>query len=109
MLPLGFSVMLVFPATPLRRPSLRLYARRDALLSIHKKRRDMEIQQTGTIPLNSPAGPLPTGATGARFPLTAGLARYSQEVDLNQIFNTGPAILECVNEFFRCLQRQSGR
>jgi hypothetical protein len=56
--------------------------------------------------LNSPAGPLPTGATGPRFPLTAGLARCIQEADFNQISDADPAILECVNGFFRCRQRK---
>jgi hypothetical protein len=32
----------------------------------------MSIQQAKTMLLNSPAGPLPAGATGTRFPLTVG-------------------------------------
>jgi hypothetical protein len=34
----------------------------------------MSIQQAETMLLNSTAGPLPTGATGTRFPLTVGSA-----------------------------------
>jgi hypothetical protein len=60
----------------------------------------MPIRQARIRPLNSPAGPLPTGATGTRFPLSAGSARCIQEADFNQIFDAGPAILECVNGIF---------
>jgi hypothetical protein len=62
----------------------------------------MSIQQAQTMPLNSIAGPLPTRATGIRFPLTAGSARCIQEADFNQIFDADPAILGCVNTVFRC-------
>jgi peptide/nickel transport system ATP-binding protein len=58
--------------------------------------------------LNSTAGPLPTGATGDRFPLTAGSARCIQEDDFNQIFDADPAIRGCVNIVFRCRQRNCG-
>ena len=65
----------------------------------------MSIQQGQTMLLISTAGPLPTGATGARFPLTAGSARCIQEADFNRIFDADPAILGCVNKVFRCRQR----
>ena len=68
----------------------------------------MSIQQAETMRLNSPAGPLPAGATGTRFPLTAGSARGIQEADFNQIFDADPAILGCVNRVFRCRQRNCG-
>lgn len=68
----------------------------------------MSIQQAQTMLLNSTAGPLPTGATGTRFPLTAGSAGCIQEADLNRILDADPAILGCVNRIFRCRQRNSG-
>ena len=68
----------------------------------------MSIQQAQTMLLNSTAGPLPTGATGTRFPLTAGSAGCIQEADFTQIFDAEPAILGCVNRIFRCRQRNSG-
>jgi hypothetical protein len=46
----------------------------------------MSIQQAQATLLNSTAGPLPTGATGTRFPLTVGANRCIQEADFNQIF-----------------------
>jgi hypothetical protein len=58
--------------------------------------------------LSSIAGPLPTGAIGPRFPLTAGSARCIQEADFNQILVADPAILGCVNRVFRCRQRNCG-
>jgi hypothetical protein len=69
----------------------------------------MSIQQAKTMLLNSTAGPLPTGATGTRFPLTVGSARCIQEADFNQIFDANPAILGCINGFFRCRQRKCER
>jgi hypothetical protein len=66
------------------------------------------LDQAQTMPLNSTAGPLPTGETGTRFPLTAGSARCIQEADFDQIFDADPAILGCVNTVFRCRQRNCG-
>ena len=68
----------------------------------------MSIQQAEAMLLNSTAGPLPTGATGTRFPLTGGSSRCIQEADFNQIFDVDPAILGCVNTVFRCRQRNCG-
>src|SRR6516225_5916625 len=68
----------------------------------------MSIQQSKTMPLNSAAGPLPTGGTGTRLPLTAGSCRCIQEADLKHIFDADPAILGCANTVFRCRQRNCG-
>jgi hypothetical protein len=55
--------------------------------------------------LSSPAGPLPTAEKGARFPLSAGMTKMSQDIDYNQISGADAAIFENENGFFRCRQR----
>src|SRR6516164_6976104 len=91
---------------PLRRPSLLLYTAEMLFYQFVRSSMTCRIQQAQTIPLNSTAGPLPTGATGTQFPLTVGSARCIQEADFNSIFDADPPILWCVNTVFRCRQRK---